>query len=128
MKALFPAAAVLLATLTSAGAADLGAPAPSPSFNAPVAGAGPWSGAYAGVESGAIWTRTDALEAYAPTGYVAKRSARYTGGVYAGYNAQSGNTLVGLEALMDFGGASRSHDHNVNRVGGATGCTTYDSK
>jgi outer membrane immunogenic protein len=86
-------ACALLAAACPAWAADYGGMPPGAPI-APVVRN--WSGLYAGVNAGYLWSKTDTLGPE-PHGFA--------GGVQAGYNLQFGQFVIGAEADLQLSGA-----------------------
>lgn len=104
---LFSFAAVLAASTSIGGAADLGQRKPvlQP---VPVDGGYSWAGFYFGAQAGYSWGRDKTKEYLtSPFTFIGLQNSYntdgYTGGLYGGGNAQYGNTVVGVEADVDFG-------------------------
>ena len=115
-----------LALTGIASAADLPARMPVKAMPAPVI-VQQWAGPYIGINGGAIWHRQES-DTYAASGtvpYALDRKVTATGGMVGGqvgYNWQSQNVVFGLEADLDWVGASKS------QVVAAASSLTFTSK
>ena len=120
------ASIVVAGSATLASAADLPTKAPVYKAPAPVAVPYNWSGFYIGANAGAHWLRDDdpayvsANNNFVPSALALINSAvpntltktGFAAGLHAGYNWQTSNIVVGLEA--DFDGLSGSAQRNVD--------------
>jgi outer membrane immunogenic protein len=81
------ALAIFAAFAAPAGAADLTYSEPAPSYDAPAASSGGWTGAYVGLHAG---TSSD-------HGSPFSGDREFMGGIQGGYNAEMGGAVVGGE-------------------------------
>lgn len=109
MRTMILAAVAAIATLATANAADLGRTMPT---YAPPMPAYNWSGFYlgghAGGAAGSSSYSLDFLDLNLATGTVSNTAI--VGGVHAGYNAQFGAVVAGVEADATFGGPRMSSE------------------
>lgn len=103
MKKLLLASALTALTFTAAQAAD--AVVYEPVAEAPIATAYDWSGAYVGVQAGYGWGKGRYIS-LGDNQSALPRPDGALGGLYAGYNHQSGQWVYGLEADFNFHSAS----------------------
>jgi len=130
-KVMLSAAAVLLAGVSAASAADLAARPYAKAPVAPVVAIYNWTGFYIGGQVGYDWRRDDNTERLAssglPDGWNANsKPAGVVGGLHAGYLFQSGAFVAGLEG--DIEGAN-IHGSGLYRFNGGAPITDHiDSK
>ncbi|WP_413991281.1 outer membrane protein [Labrys okinawensis] len=106
MRAIFALASIFLAS-TAAIAADL-APQSiepvSPAVTPPVFN---WTGFYAGIHGGGLFAQAKGADRASGSDLKFKGSG-FLGGVHAGYNAQFGRIVVGIENDIDYSSLSKS--------------------
>lgn len=113
MKKLLLQSMILAAFGSSAFAADLPSKKEPPAFApAAVASVYDWTGPYAGAQLGYGFGRDNIADAFKPTGF-SDYSGKFgfngvQGGLFAGYNIQSGALVYGVEADGVFAGAHGS--------------------
>lgn len=120
MNKIFISAAISLAALATAHAADLGPPAAAPMYTKAPPAAYSWTGFYVGGNAGAAWGSFDPISSTAPCTvaffcYFATTSipainavgaqsispSGFTGGFEAGYNWQASNIVFGVEGDIE---------------------------
>jgi outer membrane immunogenic protein len=110
MKKLLLAAAVLTASISGpALAADLGRPAPSRAYVAPVVAFYNWTGCYVGGNGGGFWARRDWSDPFFGRGDFGDQTASGgLGGVQVGCNYQVAQWVFGVQGDWDWISASDS--------------------
>ena len=113
------ALAALLLTSTSAFAADLAPQPVEPAAPMPVAPVFSWTGFYAGVHAGAVFS--DAKASDSLFGARAKfNNTGFIGGGHVGYNEQfDNNVVIGLEGDIDYTSLSKTTSDTVDGTFGS---------
>jgi outer membrane immunogenic protein len=103
LRTLVVASALVVPFAGSALAADLVQSQPAPTPPAVTTPVNTWAGPYAGIYLGYGW---DHFNTNTPVGDV--NASGVTGGVYGGYNWQSGSWVYGLEGDLGYADANRT--------------------
>jgi opacity protein-like surface antigen len=98
------AAAAILGLPAAAMAADLPMQQQAPAAYTPVASVYDWSGVYLGVHAGYGWGETNIESPVAGLDDIDSDADGFLGGVQAGYNAQWGNWVGGVELEATYSG------------------------
>jgi outer membrane immunogenic protein len=118
MKSLLLAAALVAGATVAASAADLRMPVKAPLLSA--APAASWTGLYAGVNVGGVWSNASTSLVANPVffagaaplingdGSVGLNNSGFTGGGQLGYNWQTGQFVFGVEGDIGYTGINKS--------------------
>jgi len=101
MRTLFGIAALALLAISGAKAADLPRPMPAP---APVYTPSPtfsWTGLYLGGNVGAAWAHHRTTDSFSGLEFGRTSESVFAGGGQVGYNWQTGNFVLGIEAEFE---------------------------
>src|SRR5690606_27625001 len=103
MRKFLLSTAASVAVATGASAADLGSPIPDVVYPAPAAQVHDWSGFYAGLHGGFGF---GSIEDIGNVNSPSHPSSGIFGGGQVGYNLQSGNLVLGIEADASLSGVA----------------------